>query len=477
MKRKQNSTPLLVARLFCLFLIMMAFLVLFVFCTFLPRTAHSNYDTLTEKPEFSFGALFDGSYTAQLTDYYSDTVFNRDSFKELYRRISGWFGKETVRVNEQGEQEIDIGDFSIPDESSATSDTTSSSESSFGGESSSGTVSGGTSEGSSDESSDVSSGAPSDDPSVDTSSSPENKQEIEANGIFILGTRAMEIYYGDANLARIPKFAETLNDFATSLPGVKVYSMPIPKACAFYLKNSTDPKKLSQEGNTLRDLAAVENHLSGKVTSVNIYDALKAHANEEIYFRTDHHWSSLGAYYAAQKFASVAGLPFRDLSEYEKNVRPGYLGTMSTYTGQHPVIMNNPEDFVVYKPKANYTATFYNQSFQNGFAHDIFFQFSDEHRSSWYSTFINGDAYAVQIQSDACSNGRKLLLVKDSYGNALIPFLLYSFEEVYVVDARKFQPKLQSFVAEHGITDVLFAESMLSMVGNDYINDLKGLCN
>lgn len=471
----KNSSSLLLrlAKLFSLLLILLVFLVLFVFCTFLPRTTHSNYDTLVEKPTFSFSSLMDGSYTAQLADYFSDTVHNRDSFKEAYAKIARWFGKETVIVNENGEQEIDIGNFDhLKDESD-----TSSSTSSVSGNTSTPDTSG----------ADTSSG---DTPSVDTSSTETSsvetssgtetseegpKEEIEVDGIFLLGTRAMEIYYGDRNLNRIPSFTETLNAFAASMPNVKVYSMPIPKACAFYLKNASAEKR-TQEGNSLRDMSAIEERLSSKIKTIDIYKILNQHANEEIYFRTDHHWSSLGAFYAAKQFANDLGLPFQELSAYEKDVRAGYIGTMSTYTKQHPVIMNNPENFVTYKPKVNYTATFYDQNFQNGFEHDIFFYYNDDHRTSWYSSFLNGDAYAVRIKSGGCSNGRKLLVVKDSYGNALIPFLLYSFEEIYVVDARVFQPKLQTFVSEQGITDVLFAESLFSAVGNDYINKLKGLC-
>ena len=67
------------------------------------------------------------------------------------------------------------------------------------------------------------------------------------------------------------------------------------------------------------------------------------------------------------------------------------------------------------------------------------------------------------------------MIVKDSYGNALVPYLIDSFEEIYVVDARKFQIHLDIFTEQQGITDVLFAECTYSAVGKSYILDLKGL--
>lgn len=471
MKKNQNKAALQLARLLGLFLVVVTFLVLFIFCVFLPRTTESDYDDLVEKPKFTLSSLLDGSYTAQMTDYFSDTVFARDRFKELFGKVSGFFGKETVFKTADGEDEIHFGvdpgyEDESPDRSEASNPppiTGSEATSSQGGESGA-------------ESSEANSvGSES---SNTTWEPPAVLNEELCDAGTILGTRALEVYYGDRNLNHIPDFAETLNQFAASLPGVNVYSMPVPKACAYYLQSS--PKYGSQAGNSLRDMKAIAERLSG-VQNIDIYDALKNHAGEEIYFRTDHHWTGLGAYYAAQKFASELQLPFQDLSAYEKSVRPGYVGTMYKYSNYKQVLADNPEDFVTYKPKVDYTATFYNQSFQNGRERSredgMFFYYSDDKRSSWYSTYLNGDAYAWQIKSGACINGRKLLIVKDSYGNPLANYLLYSFEEIYVVDARVFELKLKDFVTEHGVTDVLFAESLFSAVGNDYIKKLRGLCS
>lgn len=471
MNKNKNKAALQFVRLLGLFLIVITFLVLFVFCVFLPRTTESDYDTLAEKPKFTFSSLLDGSYTTEMTDYFSDSVFAHDRFKDLYYKVIGWFGKETVHKTSDGENEIHFGvnpgeGDESPDQSEPSNPppvVSGNDTSSQGGESN--TSSSGTSSAGSESSS-------------TTSQPPAVLNEELCDSGTILGTRALEVYGGDKNLKRIPNFAETLNNFAASMPGVNVYSMPVPKACAYYLQSS--PTYGYMTGYSLRDLKAIEERLSG-VKNIDIYDTLKNHANEEIYFRTDHHWTGLGAYYAAQKFANDLQLPFQDLSAYEKTVRPGYVGTMYKYSGYKQVLVDNPEDFVTYKPKVGYTATFYNQSFQNGRTRDpedgMYFYYSDDKRSSWYSTYLNGDAYAWQIKSDACSNGRKLLIVKDSYGNPLANYLLYSFEEIYVVDARVFELKLKDFVTEHGITDVLFAESLFSAVGETYINQLKGLCS
>lgn len=459
---KKKSPLLHIAKCISVLLMLGTFLFLFIFCTFLPRTTQSRYDTLTPFPEFSFESLFDGSYTEQLSAYFSDTVFGRDHFKIFYAKMSSWFGKETVFVNNEGIEEIIIGPgTSDPNRKPLVSTDSSSSngESPFGdseipshGETSSAVTSG--------EESTASSEGPHD-------SSEENHgtfNEELCEGILILGTRAIEIYYGDPNLNVIPRFANALNNFAEKNANINVYSMVIPKSSAYYISASQQYGHLANR--TLNDTNALNEHLSEKVTPINVYDALKLHADEDIYFRTDHHWTALGAYYAAKQFATQLGLPFEDLSTYEKNVRTGYLGTMDTFTSRHPLIHENPEDFITYVPKATYKATFYKQNFQDPFEHSLFFKVSDNLVSSWYLTFINGDSYSVKVESDMCNNGRKLLIVKDSYGNALAPYLLYSFEEIYIVDARAFEINLNTFVTQQGITDVLFAECALSVINN-----------
>ena len=470
---KKQTALLKLAKAVGSMLILGTFLFLFVFCTLLPRTTVSNSDTLTKFPEFSWSSLFDGSYTAQLGAYFSDTVFMRDTLKgEYYAELKTWFGKETVVITEDGEEEIIIGGINIPSEDPGYSEP----EFSWGGDIS---LPPDSDEPENPESSSEAGNSsvpdvPSEEPSQDTTSKEEPEQEIQADSILIIGTRAMEIYYGDPNLNKLPRFAQALNTFAANNPNLNVYSMVIPKAAAFYLDKSPSYKHLA--GRTLNDLNNLNKLYSDKVQAINIYNILNQHKNEDIYMRTDHHWSSLGAYYAVKQFASDLGLPFQDISTYTKNSRVGYRGTMYAYSGYHDIIKNNPEDFVTYVPKATYTYETYDQSFQNPKKRDsIFHKVGDNAVSSWYLTFIGGDSYSVKIKSNACNNGRKLLIVKDSYGNALVPYLLYSFEEIYVVDAREFQIHLDTFTEQQGITDVLFAEVAFSATSNAYIQKLEGL--
>lgn len=464
----------------CAILLALSLLFMFVFCVFLPRETESNYTTLKEFPEFSFEDLFSGKYFKGISDYFSDTIFGRDTFVDFETKINGLYGLE------EEEKLITLKpEESDPDQDQSLNDETSAGKDNFIEES--------------DTNSDYSSESPESSFTPDESepqieSQPEQSETEQGGGlaeisgsILIIGNRAMEIYYGSEKGAI--RYAEILNKFADGLDSsVNVYSMVIPKSSAYYLAQATQEKYQKLAIRNKNNIDTISNTLSEKVIDVNIYDILGRHANEEIYARTDHHWTALGAYYASSVFAEKAGTAFDDISEFEAIRRPGYLGTyyyVYSSKDNNTVLQNNPEDFLSFIPDTKYTTEYYSsKGFSDGAIDEsrlsehngFFFEISDKKIGSWYSTFILGDTYCVKAKSEECKNGRKLLIVKDSYGNALAPFMIEGFEEIYIVDGRKYTKNLKETINEFGITDVLFAECTFSAVGGDYLNALEELC-
>ncbi len=449
----------------CVCILASAFAFMFVFSVFFPRTTTSDYSILYEWPEFSMESLLSGKYFNGITKYFTDTINSRDKFVDLEAGIRSLYGiKEDNQLiqNDNGEPAPEESEIPSPNISTP----------SFNVESSENNII----EGSQFDNSIF-------DSSADTSSdgnNTENEEPLKAeisNDILIVGTRAMEIFYG--NKTRAAVFANVINDFAETLDSsVNVYSMVIPKAGAYYMSQVEGYSHLASRNKD--NIDTISDTLSDRVIDVNIYNTLGVHANEPIYLRTDHHWSALGAYYASTVFSEKAGVAYSPLSSYKEVVRAGYLGTMYKYTNNSPILLNNPEDFLVYYPNADYTVTYYSSSDlkSNPKSHDggFFWEISDKQRSSWYSTFLRGDSYSVKAVSNVCKNGRKLLIVKDSYGNALAPYMLEGFEEIYIVDARSYKRSLKETVESYGITDVLFAECTFSAVGSSYINSLEEIC-
>ncbi len=441
----------------CLCVIVAAFAFMFIFSVCLPRTTVSSYSILNEWPEFSTESLFSGQYFKGITSYFTDTINSRDKLIDIEALIRSLYGlpeeQTVINIYEDDDEEVSQNDNDHEDSLAP--------ESTFV-----------------PDEFDASEVVP---PSDTSGSQEEEKKKPElSNDILILGTRAMEIYYGNKGGKLTERYADTLNEFADKLDdSVRVYSMVIPKSSAYYLEQAKGYENLALRNKT--DIDAIASHLSDRVTDVNIYNILGQHAGEEIYARTDHHWTALGAYYASSVFADNAGVAFDDISEFDEVRKSGYVGTYYSYSNNNPILKNNPEDFLIFYPDADYTATYHSRENLNtkGKDHEegFFWARGDDRVSDWYSTFIDGDSYSVKAVSNECKNGRKLLIIKDSYGNALAPFLIEGFEEIYIVDARFYKNSLVEDVNTFGITDVLFAQCTFSAVGNDYLNSLKEICS
>lgn len=278
----------------------------------------------------------------------------------------------------------------------------------------------------------------------DESSEPEeDPKPHKVNGFIVYGDRAMEPFGGSAKGGQYT--AEVFNQFKERVgEGVNVYAMPIPLACTFYAPEGYE-KSIT---NMVNCYGGLRDALVG-VEYVDLIAALGAHSEEYIYARTDHHWMALGAYYAAEAFCKVADADFATLDRFTQKSFDGFLGSAVKAFGVKE-LEKYPETFYWYEPTREYTAHYYNQEYEFSFSGTMF------SKSKSYVKFIYGDSYAVRVETGV-QNGRKLLVIKDSYGNALVPFLIEGFEEVYVVDYRDFECNILEFIEENEITDVSFA--------------------
>lgn len=285
--------------------------------------------------------------------------------------------------------------------------------------------------------------------------------EMSGSVLVLDDGRAIDLYGG--GYERGQNYAETLNQLKQMVgDGVNVFSLVAPTAVSFYL-----PDDLAyMSGSEWDNIDYLNGYLDG-VIPVDAYSALARHVGEDIYFRTDHHWQPLGAYYAAEEFAKTAQVPFVPLSDYETVTMEGYVGTMYGYSGDNPLVKNNPDTFTYYKPKNEYTVTYYTQSLENPYEAGMFLKTIDNLAVvQWYLVFFGGDGEVAHIHTDV-GNGRKLVIVKDSYGNAFAPCLANSFEDIWVVDMRGFEKSISQLVKDEGLTDVLFCMNSFSATGDN----------
>lgn len=425
----------------------------------LPRSSDSVLEQreLAELPEYSAEAFKDGSYSAEMDAYFSDTVPFRDNLMVLSSALTSFTGfrSNNIKLHNVSIAEADKENEMPHLEPMKNTDNASdnANENSADGNSS-----------------DAVQGLDSVDPAEtdqtiqpvpSAQSNTDDTVNITNNGIAVVGTRALMLYGGNFTVGE--DYAKVISQFKQELGrDVNVYSMVIPTSVEFYCPE--DVKSLTS--SQLDNINNIYSHLTNGVKAVDAYTSIAMHTDEPIYLRTDHHWSSLGAYYAAGAFAEAAGVPFAELSEYDEHVIDGYVGTMYSYT-QDIAIKNNPEDFVYYVPKNVTTDTTYQNYIlgENNVITGIgsplkssFYIDFTKNKSMLYCTFMGGDAKITHVNTST-KNGRKLAIFKDSYGNALPQFLFGSFEDIYVLDMRYFTYNAIDYLKEKGITDVLFANN------------------
>ncbi|MBQ9413739.1 MAG: hypothetical protein IJU16_01270 [Clostridia bacterium] len=414
-----------------------------LFLLVFPRSTVSQIEKrdLATFPALSLESLLSGEFTRGVTEFYDDTVPFRDAFKNMGNQFKGLFG---FAPSEDDIRFVDSPAIVKP-KNDATADTAT-------------TTAATTVEGAASRQKSTTAAAT----TTTVPVNPYTKEEAEtnwSNGLIVVKQdghyRAMELFGGGGGTA----YADALNALRASIgANVRIYSMPAPLASEFYTPLNAQDYTVSQS-DCFNGVAA---KLNGGITAINVCGALSAHASEPIYCRTDHHWQPLGAYYAAAEFAKAAGVPFADLSAYTQGANSGFVGTMYAFTDDSR-ILNDPEDFVYYVPKASYTADYYDLSFLYEYTDDLFAEVDTDNS---YLMFMGGDSRVVQVNTGV-KNGRTLLVIKDSYGNAEIPFYTSSFETIYVADMRYFECNLVDFINKREVTDVLFTMSAFSLVGDN----------
>ena len=290
---------------------------------------------------------------------------------------------------------------------------------------------------------------------------PTGEKPVDTGAIIIIDDAAMEHYYGTES--NLKAYAEAITRLKNAVPDVNVFAVFCPTAIEFNAPSAYQAGVRSQ----LRAMNIAYENLGPGVIPVDTWTPLYYHKTEYLYFRTDHHWTQRGAYYAYTSFAKAAGFTPYDIDSYRTGAIPGFVGSMYRYVKDVPqsaALKNNPDTVEYFLPQYNdyLTAVSYSDAKMNGARTiKVIYEDGSKFPTDWkYGIFLGGDHPLVHIQNSQVKNGRKLLVTKESYGNALIPFLVDHFEEVFVIDPRNFNGEgkpsldLPSFVKEHGVTDI-----------------------
>ena len=280
-----------------------------------------------------------------------------------------------------------------------------------------------------------------------------------------------DVYLGKDRLFSVPETpddaavahtVEAVNAFAAAHPELSMHLMLVPGAAAVL---TDDLPKNAPVRDQLQDIRTVRDQLSGSVTYLEAGDVLAAHAGEEIYYRTDHHWTSLGAYYVYEANTALMGLTPAAFDVY--TVTEDFEGTLSSRSGSH-ALRDSVEVYGLQDPDLKYYVTYGEDSSK---VCSIYKKDALEAKDK-YTVFFGGNHDKVEIRTTA-NNGKSLLLFKDSYANCFVQFLLPGYERITIIDPRYYYGTLDS-ILNAGVTDVLFLYSADTFVRDTSLADVLG---
>ena len=235
------------------------------------------------------------------------------------------------------------------------------------------------------------------------------------------------------------RYAQVLNAFAEQAPeSVRMFSLIAPVKVAFM-----GERYAAANSPQIETIAWVNSLLNERITPVDAYHALRgADDDAYLFFRTDHHWTAHGAWYAYQAFAQVAGFAPLSLEAYVEHVIDGFIGSLAVGT-QNATVLAHPDSIYMYE-------------LTDGTTFSIpLHQAPEDLAQADYRVFLGGDHPRIEITSSN-TNGQTLVVVKDSFANPLIVWLAPHYEQVIVIDPRQYTGSVLAILNEHPTADLLF---------------------
>ncbi len=267
----------------------------------------------------------------------------------------------------------------------------------------------------------------------------------ESGGVYI----AKDHYLMDKFVTYNPKLLKRNAAAVASLQadlekcGIDLWTMPVPVAS----------QVLTDKLPAFAPTASYEKMLGvlqdAGLQTIDVKKVLDAHKEENIYYRTDHHWTSLGAYYAYCEWINLLGRRAAPESCWTKEeLCDNFRGTT---WNKVPLPTVPPESITAWYQHENRRVSYNNGDYET----DSIYEKKYLAGSDQYAVFLNSNQGETVIEGSGDSGSGKLLIIKDSYGNTFSQFACEDFEEVRVIDPRFFRDDIRDYIDTNGITDVL----------------------
>ena len=287
------------------------------------------------------------------------------------------------------------------------------------------------------------------------------------NSIILYKKRAILIFGGSKKSAK--NYADMMLQLKADYPEMNIFCLAMPCGSDFYLPSSFHKKGFAEK----EFIDYFYSLMTDKIKCVRAYEELSQHADEYIQLKTDHHWSGRGAYYAYRAFCKTAGFQALNMDQLTRKYTTGYLGSMYGFT-QSEILKTNLDTIEYFKIPGITNAEYFREGFTQGTPTKLYHEVS--RGTAGYGVFLGADWPLMRVKSEQ-KNGKKVLMIKDSYGNAFAPFLAAHYEEIFILDYRYFNGNIKELIKTFDISDMIFGHNVFVFNSGFTLNREKYLIN
>lgn len=284
--------------------------------------------------------------------------------------------------------------------------------------------------------------------------------KLENNGVYFCAQDTLISRFEEPDPERLAGNLSYVNKFVENVD-IPVYFSLIPtQACIWADRLPAGAPNASQEE------ILEQARTASAARWYDTYPQLWEHRTEEIFYRTDHHWTSLGAYYGYVALAQGMGLEPVPLSHYTRTaVSTEFYGTVFSSSGVRWVA---PDRMDIYVPDTGLRVVSYTYDQQGNPVEEPrpLYDKSYLEKKDKYAMFLGGQQALGVVYNDNNPGGPKLLLVRDSYSDSLVPFLTAHFSEIHLIDLRYYKLSVAGYIQEHGIDTAAVLYSVPNFVSD-----------
>lgn len=280
----------------------------------------------------------------------------------------------------------------------------------------------------------------------------------ENNNVYFADNDTLITRFDQPAADRVTENLNYVNKFVENVDIPVVFSLIPTQACIWADRLPEGAPNASQTDLMTQAQGAVTG-----ATWADVYTPLMEHKDEDIFYRTDHHWTSLGAYYGYTGLASALGYTPVPLTDYTPTVRSTeFYGTVFSSSGVRWV---KPDTITTYVPDDGITVvshTYDNSGNpveeQRALYVESFLSVKDK-----YSMFLGGNQ-SLGVVKTPNTDKPKLLIIRDSYADSLVPFLTAHYSEIHLIDPRYYHLSVKDYVEQNGIDQALVLYSVPNFV-------------